>query len=152
MKSLLYWTLKNYPFANLKKGYEIVSTTLKIQRNYVEIFAMTFVNKLTNFLVVYIYDNVHEEALLFEPEQFIWNTDTKLDIIFNQKEHSYILFQRHKNFPVKLTSIPWKTKFLQLYLEKDSGTSVSLWILWNFQEHLFYRTPLVAASDNYIIT
>ena len=52
-------------------GYEIVSTTLKIQHNYVEIFAMTFVNKLTNFLVVYIYDNVHEDVLLFEPEQFI---------------------------------------------------------------------------------
>ena len=28
-----------------------------------------------------------------------------------------------------------------------SGTRVFLWILWNFQEHLFYRTPLVAASE-----
>ena len=26
-------------------------------------------------------------------------------------------------------------------LKRDSGTSVFLWILWNFQEHLFYRTP-----------
>ena len=29
-----------------------------------------------------------------------------------------------------------------------SGTSVFLWILWNFEEHIFYRTPLVAASTN----
>ena len=26
-------------------------------------------------------------------------------------------------------------------LKRDSGTGVFLWILWNFQEHLFYRTP-----------
>ena len=30
---------------------------------------------------------------------------------------------------------------LQLYSKRDSGTGVSLWILWNFEEHLFYRTP-----------
>ena len=35
---------------------------------------------------------------------------------------------------------------LQLYLKSNSDTGVFLWILWNFQEHLFYRTPLVAAS------
>ena len=35
---------------------------------------------------------------------------------------------------------------LQLYQKRDSGTGVFLWILQNFQEHLFYRTPLVAAS------
>ena len=27
-------------------------------------------------------------------------------------------------------------------LKRDSGTRVFLLILWNFQEHLFYRTPL----------
>ena len=32
---------------------------------------MTFINKLTNFLVVHIYDNVHDDILLFEPEEFI---------------------------------------------------------------------------------
>ena len=25
--------------------------------------------------------------------------------------------------------------------KRDYGTGVFLWILWNFQEHLFYRTP-----------
>ena len=35
---------------------------------------------------------------------------------------------------------------LQLYWNRDPGTGVFLWISWNFQEHLFYRTPLVAAS------
>ena len=30
----------------------------------------------------------------------------------------------------------------QLYLKRDFGTDVFLWILWNFQEQLFYRTPL----------
>ena len=29
-----------------------------------------------------------------------------------------------------------------------SGTSVFLWILWSFEEHIFYRAPLVAASTN----
>ena len=31
---------------------------------------------------------------------------------------------------------------LQLYKKRDSGLGVFLWILWNFQEHFFYRTPL----------
>ena len=31
---------------------------------------------------------------------------------------------------------------LQLYQIRDSNTGVSLWILWNFLEHLFYRTPM----------
>ena len=31
---------------------------------------------------------------------------------------------------------------LQLYWKRDPGTGVFLWILWNFQEHLFYRTHL----------
>ena len=30
---------------------------------------------------------------------------------------------------------------------RHSGVGVSLWILRNFLEHLFYRTPLVAASE-----
>ena len=37
---------------------------------------------------------------------------------------------------------------LQLYLKRDSGAGVSLGILRNFSEHLFYRTPLVDASVN----
>ena len=35
---------------------------------------------------------------------------------------------------------------LQLHLKKDSGRGAFLWILQNFQEHLFHRTPAVAAS------
>ena len=31
---------------------------------------------------------------------------------------------------------------LQLYQKRDSGTDVFLWILWNFQEQLFDRTPM----------
>ena len=31
---------------------------------------------------------------------------------------------------------------LQLYSKRDSTTGVFLWILWNFQEHPFYRTLL----------
>ena len=33
------------------------------------------------------------------------------------------------------------------FLIKLQGSGLFLWILWNFLEHLFYRTPLVAASD-----
>ena len=32
-------------------------------------------------------------------------------------------------------------------LRKDSGTGVFLWILRNFKEHFFYRTPPVPTSD-----
>ena len=38
---------------------------------------------------------------------------------------------------------------LQLYLNRESGTGFFLWILLNFKEHLFYRTPPVAASVFY---
>ena len=31
---------------------------------------------------------------------------------------------------------------LQVYLRRDSGAGIILWILGNFSEHLFYRTPL----------
>ena len=31
---------------------------------------------------------------------------------------------------------------LQLYQKRDSGTGAFFWILWNFYEHLFRRTPL----------
>ena len=31
--------------------------------------------------------------------------------------------------------------------KRDSGADVFLWIFRNFQEHLFYRTPPVAASE-----
>ena len=38
----------------------------------------------------------------------------------------------------------WKhtLRLATLLKKKDSGTGVSLWILQNFQGHLFYRTPL----------
>ena len=36
---------------------------------------------------------------------------------------------------------------LQLYLKRDSGTGVFLWNLQNFWEHIFSRTPLVAATE-----
>ena len=35
---------------------------------------------------------------------------------------------------------------LQLLYKRGSGTGVFLWILQNFQEHLFHWTPPVAAS------
>ena len=42
-----------------------------------------------------------------------------------------------------------RNSFLRVsLLKKVSGTSIFLWILWNFQERLFYRTPLVAASGS----
>ena len=43
--------------------------------------------------------------------------------------------------------IKLQTQGLQPYSTRDSGTGVFLWILWNFKEHLFYRTPLAAASS-----
>ena len=40
-------------------------------------------------------------------------------------------------FLIKLQSLG-----LRLYYKGDSGTGVFLWILQNFKEYLFYRTPL----------
>ena len=40
-----------------------------------------------------------------------------------------------------------QTQGLQPYSTRDFGTGIFLRILWNFKEHLFYRTPLVAASS-----
>ena len=40
-------------------------------------------------------------------------------------------------FFIKLQA--WGHKYSQVH--KNSGTSVFLWILWNFQEHFFHRTP-----------
>ena len=37
------------------------------------------------------------------------------------------------------SSIAWG---LQPYLKRDSDTGVCPWFFQNFQEHLFYRTPL----------
>ena len=34
----------------------------------------------------------------------------------------------------------------QIYWKRNSDTVFFLWILWNFWEQLFYKTPLVAAS------
>ena len=39
---------------------------------------------------------------------------------------------------------------LQLYSKRDSDTGVFLWILWNFLEHLFHRTPLGNSFYNLI--
>ena len=36
-------------------------------------------------------------------------------------------------------------------LKRDSSTGVFLWILLNFQEHLFYRSPPVIAFDAKIL-
>ena len=33
------------------------------------------------------------------------------------------------------------TSGVQPYLKRESDAGVFLWILWNFQEHLFYRSP-----------
>lgn len=39
---------------------------------------------------------------------------------------------------------------LQLCWKRDPSTSVFLWILRNFEERLFYRTTLVAASETFV--
>ena len=36
-------------------------------------------------------------------------------------------------------------------LKRDSNTGVFLWNLRSFSEHLFYKTPPVAASAVYIV-
>ena len=52
------------------------------------------------------------------------------------------------NFPTKFTgnhlcqSLFFNKVDLQLYYKRDSGIRAFLWILQNFQEHFFYRTPL----------
>ena len=64
------------------------------------------------------------------------------------------LFYVHKvvSLSVTIFFLPewfWKTKpkEAKLYLKRDSGTGVFLCTLRNFNEHLFYQTLPVAASD-----
>ena len=54
---------------------------------------------------------------------------------------------QEKNLCQSLFFNKLQTQGLQPYSTRDSGTGIFLWILWNFKEHLFYRTPLVAASS-----
>ena len=66
-----------------------------------------------------------------------------------------------KKVPLKITqnsqeSISVRVSFLirlQVkacnFIKKDADTGIFLWIWRNFQEHLFYRIPVVAASIRY---
>ena len=47
-----------------------------------------------------------------------------------------------RNF-AKFTGKHLAPRRMQLYLKRDSGAGVFPWIFRNFQEHLFYRRPLV---------
>ena len=48
--------------------------------------------------------------------------------------------------PQKQSSTDVLQNGLQGLLQRDSNTGIFLWNFQNLQEHLFYRTPLVAAS------
>ena len=63
-----------------------------------------------------------------------------LKLLQNSQENNFA----RVTFLIKLQASPQACNFIK----KDTGKSVFLWILQKFQEHLFYRTPLVAASVN----
>ena len=44
--------------------------------------------------------------------------------------------------------IKFQVSGLHLFLKRDSGTCIFLWILQNFEEHLFYRNLRTTASGN----
>ena len=55
-----------------------------------------------------------------------------LEISQNSQENTY----SRASFLIKL-----EVWHLQIYLKRDSGKGVFLWILWHFQEHIYYRKP-----------
>ena len=61
-----------------------------------------------------------------------------------KKKCSWKFHKIHRKTAVSesLFLIKLQASGLQRYKKTDSGTGVFLWILRNFQGHLFYRTPL----------
>ena len=52
-----------------------------------------------------------------------------------------------KNFAIITGNHPcWRLFLIKLQVWRYSNTGVFLWILWNFLEKLFYKTPPVAAA------
>ena len=58
-----------------------------------------------------------------------------------------------KNFAIITGNHPcWRLFLIKLQVWRYSNTGVFLWILWNFLEKLFYKTPPVAAAIHFIFT
>ena len=74
--------------------------------------------------------------------------------MFCKKRCSWKFCKIHRKTPVpeclnKVAGLRSATLLKKrLWQKRDSGTSVFLWILRNFQEHLFQEAPPVAASKN----
>ena len=62
-----------------------------------------------------------------------------LEILQNSQENTC----PRVSFLIKLQAwVSFLVKLPATLLKKNSGAGIFLWILWNFSEHLFYRTPL----------
>ena len=58
-----------------------------------------------------------------------------------------------KNFAIITGNHPcWRLFLIKLQVWRCSNTGVFLWILWNFLEKLFYKTPPVTAAIHSIFT
>ena len=66
----------------------------------------------------------------------------KIDVLKNFAKNFIGKLQCWSIFLIKLQA--WRPAML---LKRDSNTDVFQWNLWDFWEYLFYRTPLVAASE-----
>ena len=80
-------------------------------------------------------------------------TGRKLNIISNSIDILHIFRSSHRRCSAKKGVLRNFAKFTgkhfcqslffdKLYWKRGFGTGVFLWILWNFLENLFYRTPL----------
>lgn len=67
-------------------------------------------------------------------EAFVWRCFKKMVFLKGLRISQYLCRSR---FLIKSQG-----ESLELFLKRDSGTSVLLWVLKNFEKHLFWRTPI----------
>ena len=94
--------------------------------SFIIMFTITAVTFIINSTIIFVAFVVTETATRYG----LWKK-LFLEILQNSQKNTCA----RVSFLMKLQAKP------ATLLKKDSGTGVFLWILQNFQEHLFYRTP-----------
>ena len=92
---------------------------------------------LQQFLVV-----MEKYMTLFWREKTACNLLTDVSKLRNGHQRCSVRKEVLRNFAKFIGKHLRQASDLQLYLKRDSGTGVFEWVLRNFYEHLFYRTPL----------
>ena len=91
-------------------------------------------------------------AALFENEHFHLKV-VSFSLFISSFSQMFFKIGVLKNFAIITGNHPcWRLFLIKLQVWRYSNTGVFLWILWNFLEKLFYKTPPVAAAIHSIFT